>query len=166
MTKKETTRRPFELSEESTQLMIEKQQILETGCADKDLLNIRKKVTKSIRKDRRQHALRAVSKELDIRDQFMGLKWLRTPYGPVPLGMKDKDGKHVPFSKRAEKAAEFMGSTIWGGAAITPDVSTDSTCNTRIVTEDLGVSIEHISMNELFWAIKKLKRDKAPGPDG
>ena len=35
-----------------------------------------------------------------------------------------------------------------------------------MVSEDLGMNERNISMEELLWAIKKLKRGKAAGPDG
>ena len=35
-----------------------------------------------------------------------------------------------------------------------------------MVSEDLGMDERNISMEELLWAIKKLKRGKAAGPDG
>ena len=57
-----------------------------------------------------------VDSKLDVRDQFMGLKNLRRPYVPVPVGMKDEQGKHVPMSKRAQSAADFLGDRIWGEA--------------------------------------------------
>ena len=35
----------------------------------------------------------------------------------------------------------------------------------KIVTRDLGMKLTDIDMNELVWAINKLKRGKAAGPD-
>ena len=98
--------------------MDEKRPLLEQGASDADLTNIRKEVSKPIRKDKRQYILNNVSKGVDIRDQFLGLGQLRNAFTPIPLGMKDKTGKHVPFARRAEAAAEFLGTVFWGG--ITP----------------------------------------------
>ena len=112
MTIKEVTRRPFELSEYTESKMDEKRQMIREGKTDTDLKDIRREVSKSIRKDKRQHNLQLVDKELGIRDQFMGLRYLRSAFTPVPLGMKDATGKHIPFAQRADKAAGSLGTKI------------------------------------------------------
>ena len=109
-----------------------------------------------------------IGPELDIRDQFMGLRNLRKPFVAVPLGMRDATGAHIPFTERAKKATEFLATQIWG------DTRTHATKleaqtrppNEQIVTKNLWMNIDKITMEELIWAIRKLKRDKAPGPDG
>ena len=55
-----------------------------------------------------------ISNDLDIRDQYMGLKNLRRPYTPIPLSMKDAKGKHVALHARAQAAADFLRSTNLG----------------------------------------------------
>ena len=105
MRTKEITRRPFELSDETEAKMEETRQQIKAGKAEEELKQIRKSVSKSVRKDRRQHQAKLIDKELDVRDQYMGLKYLRNDYVPVPLGMKDAAGKHVPFAQRADKSA-------------------------------------------------------------
>ena len=81
--------------------------------------------------------------------------------------MKDKEGRHIPFDRRAQAAAEYLGTVFWGGGAETLPTNTESpTPNPRIVTEDLHMNLNLISMAELIWAVGKLKRRKAAGPDG
>ena len=62
------------------------------GANNTDVKDIRKTVSRSIRKDKRQHQAKMVSKDLDIRDQYMGLENLRRPYTPILLSMKDAKG--------------------------------------------------------------------------
>ena len=114
MRTKEITRRPFELSDETEAKMEEQRQQIKSGKTDEELKQIRKEVSKSVRKDRRQHQAKLIDKELDVRDQYMGLKYLRNDYVPVPLGMKDAAGRHVPFAQRADKLAECLHTQIRG----------------------------------------------------
>ena len=74
----------------------------------------RKAVTKSLRKDNGKHTAKMISEDVDERDIFMGLRNLRRPFVPIPLGMKDAQSHHVPFNKRAAEAAKYFGTAIWG----------------------------------------------------
>ena len=167
MTKRKVTKRPFELSETTEAHMETKRSMIQHGASDTELTDIRKTITKSVRRDRRQYNINRISKEVDIRDQFMGSKQLRKEFTPIPLGMKDKEGRHIPFDRRAQAAAEFLGTVFWGGGAETLPTNTESpTPKPRIVTEDLHMNLNLISMAELIWAVGRLKRRKAAGPDG
>ena len=140
--------------------------MIREGANDTDLKDIRKAVSRSIRKDKRQHQAKMVNKDSDIRDQYMGFKNLRRPYTPIPLSMKGAKGKHVPLHARAQAAADFLGPNIWGHAENKEDANSTPIGTESVVLEDLGMDERNISMEELLWAIKKLKRRKAAGPDG
>ena len=119
---KQITNHPFEISDETTTLMTEKTKQYKEGKTDTELQPIRKAVAKSLRSDKRRHTAEMVSSHIDERDLFMGLRNLRKPFVATPLGMKDKDGKHIPFDKRADKAAEFFGTVIWGKQQTPPTI--------------------------------------------
>ena len=123
MTKKVVTRHPFELSEETIEHMDTKRRLLQEGKSDPEIKDIRKQVSRSIRKDKILHTINMISHEVDERDQYMGLRCLRRPFSAIPLGIKDTAGKHIPFDQRAQRAEEFLGSTIWGGQ---PEISASS----------------------------------------
>ena len=107
-----------------------------------------------------------IGPDLDIRDQFIGLRNLRKPYVPIPLSMKDAQGQHVPLHKRAQCAATFLGDQIWGEAHAQPETLIEQIATERLVTDDLGLKVSDITLTELEGAIRKLKRGKAAGPDG
>ena len=67
-----------------------------------------------------------VYSDIDIRDQWMGLKYLRKSFVPVPLGMKDAKGSHAKLHDRAQAAANFIGTQNSGKTtmAITQNDST------------------------------------------
>ena len=64
--------------------------------------------------DKRKHVASMIGPDLDIRDQYMGLRNLWRPYVAIPLEMKDAAGKHVPLKHRAQKETEFQSTFIWG----------------------------------------------------
>ena len=70
--------------------------------------------------------------------------------------MKDKHGKHVPLAKRADNAADFLGTVFWGGATDDNNQTNPQHATEHIVTEDTGITEHDITMPELVWAIKKL----------
>ena len=90
-----------------------------------ELRAFHKQVAKSARRDRRQHMANMVSHDIDIRDQYMGLKNLRKTFTPIPLSMRDQNKKHIPMEQRAQKAAEFLGTQIWGTTTTEPAAGTD-----------------------------------------
>ena len=114
--RKSFSSRPFELSEETERIIEQKRKAAQSGANDEELKPHRKEVFRAIRRVRRQFQAAPVGKDLDIRDQFLGLKMLRRPSTPVPLSMKNKVGDHVPLHKRDQAAAEFLGTENWGEA--------------------------------------------------
>ena len=72
------------LEDIETQLDIHRTMIRE-GANDTDLKDIRKAVSRSIRKDKWQYQAKIVNKNLDVRDQYMGLKNLRRNTPPSRL---------------------------------------------------------------------------------
>ena len=120
---------------------------------------IRKQVSRSIRKDRRRHQAQMIRKDLDIRDHDIGLEHLRRPYTPIPFSMKDATGKHVPLHRRAQEAANFLGTNIWGHDP--SRVIHEPTLDYPVVQGELGMNTADITMEEIMWAIRKLKGGKA-----
>ena len=74
MTKKTPTSPPFECSEDTENQFDTKRMMIREGANDTDLKDIRKVVSRSIRKDKRQHRAKMVSKDLDIRSRWLGIK--------------------------------------------------------------------------------------------
>eukprot|EP00975_Prorocentrum_lima_P018548 3904563-Prorocentrum_lima.AAC.1 len=74
-------------------------------------------LTKQIRRQRKADhnyaILDTISNELDIRDQWMGLRRLRTGYAPMPFSRKTPAGVHVPMLSIAQQAAAHLASHQW-----------------------------------------------------
>ena len=69
------------------------------------------KLTKEFRRqrkqDRKERVLEGLTKDLDIRDRWMGIRELKAKCKPIPFHNKDKDGKHIQWKDRAQKAADI-----------------------------------------------------------
>ena len=89
-----------------------------------------------------------VDKDLDIRDQYTGLTYLRQAFVPIPLGMKDSTKKRVPFADRADASAEFLHTKKLGKTEQTPTPSEHSR-SSNIITEELGIPTADITMEEI-----------------
>ena len=113
MTTKIQERRPFDISETTKDLLEEQTRRIREGHTDAELKHIRKEIKISARKYKRQLLANNVLSDLDIRIQFMGLRNLRRPLTAVPLGMKDKDGRRIPFIYEHRKQRNVLGQNIW-----------------------------------------------------
>ena len=76
--------------------------------------NTLKILRKMERKDRKKRVLDELDKDLDIRDQCLGIKRLKSTYTPRSFCRKDEKGNHIPMNKRAEEAASYLDKTQWG----------------------------------------------------
>ena len=121
-----------------------------------------------VRKEKRQQILKMVSQELDIRDQWMGLKMLRKGFNPLPPTIRNSEGNKVGLNNRAAAAATFLATKIWGSSndEVNKDVASIQNEQYKIIETDLGINTDEIKMAELMEAIRKMKRGKTPGPDG
>ena len=115
-----------------------------------------------MRKDRRKHLLEMVSKDLDIRDRWMGIRALKKGYQPIPYRLKNTHGRRVTVGNKAEEAAKFLEQKIWGATGYDSPISTQ---RGPIYQTPLNIREGPISMSELKDVIKDLKRHKAAGPD-
>ena len=158
--------RPFEYSDTTEALLLEKKQKIRTGSNDTELKPLRNQISKSIRKDKRKYEAEMIGPNLDIRDQYMGLRNLRKPFVPCPLSMKNKHGQHVPLYQRAQCAAEFLRDQIWGEAHTNPQELINQIATERLVADPIGLDLSDISLEEIEGACRNLKRRKAAGPDG
>ena len=120
-------------------------------------------IKKNITKEKRQRLLKMISKDLDPRDQWMGLKMLRKGYNPLPISLRNEAGEKITLRNRANAAADFLATKIWGSTA--PGYVVDERGDEQIIKHNLGIGTNDITMTELMGAIRKLKRGKTPGPD-
>ena len=62
--------------------------------------------------------LESVSRELDIRDRWLGIRQMKKQFAPNPYCRKDERGRHIPKDRLAEETAKFLAEEVWGGGHI------------------------------------------------
>ena len=107
--------------------------------------------------------IESVSKDLDLRDRWLGIRELKRKYNPTPFHNKNAAGEHINHKKRAQEAAKHLSEKQWG---------TNNTNQTREMVDTPIIeanteqyNIDYPTLVEIYRAIRKLKRRKAPGPD-
>ena len=108
------------------------------------------------KKENRAKTIKSVSKDLDLRDRWLGIRNMKKVYQPVPYTQKDPAGRNVKVKDKAEGAAMFFETRIWQQS----QTSTNEFTGPQIVTEQVS-----ITLTELRQILRKFKRRKSPGPD-
>ena len=57
--------------------------------------------------------LEELDRELDVRDQWLGIKRLKSTYVPQSFCRRDEEGNHIPMNMRAEEAAKYLETKQW-----------------------------------------------------
>ena len=162
-----------------------------------DLANALKKIIrKSLREDKRKWEDEVTKKELGIKEQWQGLRYIGQPFKPKRYARKDRHGRLVNLDMRAEATKEYLEKDQWGKQehqkqqGPPQDISSSSSNMTtkERKTEERRKEIEEKSKEimdndrqrykDVIWntkppttaeikvIIKKFKKGKAPGPDG
>ena len=132
-----------------------------------------KRFIKSKREDNTKRIMDAIDKDLDVRDRWMGIRQLKQVYQPHPYARRTTDGKHIPQAQRAQKAADYLSTHQWGKRKRDDDECPENQppqkrthCTTAIPNSAHDeYNIADISLKEIKFTLKKMKRRKAPGPD-
>ena len=136
-----------------------------------EFTRLSKAYKKSRQEDRKQQVLEAISRDLDLRSRWLGIKELKSKYNPIPYHNTTKEGEHIKLHDRAQKAAEYLSKEQWGEPNQEQKDFKNSRShkyrNNKINKYQLfeKYNIEEITMEELKDIAKQLKRRKAPGPD-
>ena len=115
-----------------------------------------KSIKKSKRKDKRKQIQETLSRDLNDREQWMGIKKLRKQYQPIPFSRRTKEGKHKPMAERAEEAAKCLAREVWcrqrGDQQAHEEGNgrrSDKQGYPKLVNGSLGIDCNEIRMGEL-----------------
>ena len=95
----------FALSDNSTKIIGKGKQAAKDNNP-KLFLQHNREFIQSRKQDKKIRILESVSKDLDIRERWLGVRELKRKYNPTPYHNKDKDGQHITHDKRAQFAAK------------------------------------------------------------
>ena len=107
---RESSKRFREISQTSKEL-IEQRDGATTKGEEK---RITKLIRKEARQDRNTSVIEPISKDLGVRDLWLGCKSLKKDYTPMVYCRRDEKGRRIPMEKRSTKAAEYLAQHQWG----------------------------------------------------
>ena len=119
-----------------------------------------KRLTKELKKKARKIKLEKNLSELKD-NNWDPVKMHKKGYTPKHTKLKDLDGNQVHDRLRAETFAEYYEKQHWAETnEIRPDIEQNN-----IFAINNEINTGEITLTELSEAIKRLKNNKAPGPD-
>jgi len=124
---------------------------------------LNKAIKKAARQDKKQWRIQKLEEWSDPRSNWKHLKREKAEFKPNFYGMKDLEGNRVPLNKKAEALAEYLSKQQWGTRTDAIPIDPD---RPKIITRDLHMNTGDISIEEVTRAKDRLKKNKAPGPDG
>jgi hypothetical protein len=92
----------FELSNNSRDILNQRKE----AAKQRNLqlfISLNTQFTKSRREDKKQRIIESVSKELDLRERWLGIRELKRKYNPTPFHNKNAQGEHIQHKKEHEK---------------------------------------------------------------
>ncbi len=155
-------------SQETEEILERRGRALERG-EEEEYERLTKQIRKSKGKDKRDGVLKTITKELDVRERWAGIRRIKSKYQPQPYNRTDKySGKHIHMKQRAERAADYLSQEQWGKKEeLEEERGRRRKMNQRrIIPKDREqYRTCEIEIWEIKAIIKKLKRRKAAGPD-
>ena len=107
---------------------------------------------------------------MNIRGQWAGIKLLKTEFKPRLYAKRDQFGKYTALDGRAQATLEYLAEEQWKSKPgtvfidVTETVQTDLKQRREKETKP-NIKDGPITEDELDAIIRKMSREKAPGPD-
>jgi len=121
-----------------------------------------KEVRKAIRSDWHQWLSEITDAELDIRDKWLGIKYLKRTKQANLFERSNLQGQSVDFKNQADAAADYLEQKQWGNHP------SDEPVQTKTKTQNKKSNVYNMSpidVEEVRAIIKRFKKGKSVGPD-
>ena len=125
---------------------------------------ISREVKKATKHDWESWLANITDKELDLRDKWLGIRFLKNKFAHKTYERADRFGKQVNFDQEASTAAEYLEKEQWGNenaGLFNSEEVRIAKCNVK----DNRVNTSSFNVEEIRTIIKRMKNHKASGPD-
>ena len=103
----------YELSHMSRDILDQRQKAAKDRNL-KQFLILNTQFTKSRKEDKKQRIIESVSKDLDLRERWLGIGELKRKCNPTPFHNKNAAGEHIHHKRRAQEAVKHLSEKQWG----------------------------------------------------
>ena len=150
------------LSDKTWQLIKDRQTARNNGRMEEEKA-LNREVTKQARKDKQMWKVERLQDLSDVKEAWRNIRYEKKPFIPNFYSMKDIHGKRVPMNEKAHALAEYLYERQWAPKHNPSHVDPH---RRKIIDKDLNIPTSEFSYTEVQEAIRKLRTNKAPGPDG
>ena len=157
------------ITAETKSLINDKNELKANGNVE-DARALKKTIKHHLKKDKRAWMEKLVAPGITCKEQWAGIKILREGYTPRRYARNDRHGKPVPLAGRADAAADYLSKEQWAPAGdpawqqATTMVSNELK-KRKERNKHLKYNTDKVTFEEMKEIQKRLKRNKAPGPD-
>jgi len=156
VSKKQAIKREFEISDDTKNLIKDRQKARNVYDWE-EVKRHTKLIRKSVRNDRTNQLISNLEECL-----WYDIKKAKTCFLPNHVKLRKSDGNIARSNERPEVLAEHFGNKQWG----IDEERIRQKKLTRIFDYVSEINCEHITIEERFIILKKVKNAKCPGPDG
>ena len=141
--------------------MIEERQKARTQGFPEEEKRLNKVIKIKANQDRQNANIATLEQAGTLKERWRGVNQHRKSFTPNFNQQLDMEGKRIKFGQRAEATAEYLEKKQWGNVNNTQPKPNPG----KVHNQQLNIDCGCITRNELDCILKKLKKDKAPGPD-
>ena len=109
---KKTTMKKDDMSIKTLELITERGTLIKQNKLEEANV-ITKQIRKQRKKDKQKATIDMLSKDIDIRDKWLGLRQMKKGYQVKPYAIKNKNGTRVKLTNIAEAIAEHLETNTW-----------------------------------------------------
>ena len=159
--KNRRTMKPY-ISRDTWRLIEDRQAARLHGRTDQEKV-INREIIKQARRDKQNWKLERLQDLTDIKTSWRNIRIEKKETSPKFYNMRDIHGNRVPVNKKADALAQYLHERHWAPSENSRPVEFN---RRQILQANLNMNTNSFSADEVSAAIRSLKTDKAPGPDG
>ena len=152
------------ISEDTFKLICEKHHIQRRGNAEEHK-QMCKRVRKATKQDWETWLGQMTDKDLDLRDKWLGIRFLKKQHSRKTYECADRFGRQVGFKDHATAAADYLEEVQWGTEEENNLFDRNEWRSTNCNQRNNGGNTSEFNLQEIREILRAMKRNKASGPD-